>query len=216
MQKPSPLQISFGISFLFHVILFGALGFLGFGATKPSLQQEDNLVTLTLVAAPDEPAAPSPVVKIVAPIQSLPPEKPVEKSVPVEPVKQPTLTGPQPIAAIPQPSQAVVIAKPAQDATTQNAQPDVEAKPNYLKNPEPVYPTLARRRHQEGLVLLMVNVTAQGRVARVEVKKSSGFFLLDDAAVQAVRDWEFQPARLGSRALESKIEVPVRFELKQQ
>jgi len=59
-------------------------------------------------------------------------------------------------------------------------------------------------------------VTTEGRAARVEIKTSSGFSLLDDAAVEAVRDWEFQPARIGSLALESEIEVPVRFELRPQ
>jgi protein TonB len=231
MQKPTQLQVSFGVSILFHAVLFGALGIFGFGASRPALQQEDNLVTLTLLAAPDEPAAPSPVEKIVAPVQPLPTEKPVEKTVPVEPVKQPTSPETKPIILIPQPVQVVVVAKPVSqtefhgdassprpgaDAITVQAQPDVEAKPNYLKNPEPDYPELARRRHQAGLVLLAVKVTAEGRAERVEIKKSSGFSLLDDAAVAAVREWKFQPARLGSFALESEIEVPVRFELSPQ
>jgi protein TonB len=227
MQKPTQLQISFGVSILFHVVLFGALGIFGFSASRPALQQEDNLVTLTLLAAPDEPAAPSPVEKIVAPVQPSPPEKPV----PVEPVKQPTPPEIKPIIPIPQPIQVVVVAKPVSqtefhgdvsslkpgtDAITVRAQPDIQAKPNYLKNPEPDYPELARRRHQAGLVLLAVKVTAEGRAERVEIKKSSGFSLLDDAAIEAVRDWEFQPARIGSLALESEIEVPVRFELSPQ
>ena len=224
------MQISFGISILFHVVLFGALRIFGFSASKPALQQEDSLVTLTLVVAPEEPATPAPVVKIVAPpiVPPLPKEKPVEKMAPIEPIKQPTTPEIKPTVPVPQPVQAVVVAKsfsqtdfhgdassskPGMDAITAQAQPSVEAKPNYLKNPEPVYPKLARRRHQEGLVLLTVNVTAQGRVARIEVKKSSGFSLLDSAAVEAVRDWEFEPARIGSLALESEIQVPVRFEL---
>lgn len=227
MQKPTQLQISFGVSILFHVVLFGALGIFGFSASRPALHQEDDLVTLTLLAAPDEPAAPSPVEKIVAPVQPSPPEKPV----PVEPVKQPTPPEIKPIIPIPQPIQVVVVAKPVSqtefhgdvsslkpgtDAITVRAQPDIQAKPNYLKNPEPDYPELARRRHQAGLVLLAVKVTAEGRAERVEIKKSSGFSLLDDAAIEAVRDWEFQPARIGSLALESEIEVPVRFELSPQ
>lgn len=229
MQKSSQLQISFGISILFHVVLLGALGVFSFNASKPALQQEDNLVTLTLVAAPDEPAAPTPVVKVVAPaiVQSLSPERPV----PVEPIKQPTPPEIKPIIPIPQPVQVVVVekpvaqtdfhgdassAKPGLDATTVQAQPDVAAKPNYLKNPEPDYPELARRRHQEGLVLLAVKVTAQGRAGRVEIKKSSGFPLLDNAAAEAVRDWEFEPARLGALTFASEIEVPVHFELKPQ
>jgi hypothetical protein len=34
--------------------------------------------------------------------------------------------------------------------------------------------------------------------------------------VQAVSDWEFEPARIGSLTFASEIEVPVRFELKRQ
>jgi protein TonB len=104
-------------------------------------------------------------------------------------------------------------AKTGTDATTVEARPSVLAKPNYLINPEPPYPALARQRHQEGLVLLLVKVTPQGRVGQVEIKQSSGFSLLDTAAWQAVRDWKFEPARIGSLAVESEIEVPVRFEL---
>jgi protein TonB len=232
MQKPTPLQISFGVSILFHAAVLGAYAIFGFNASKSALQQGDDLVTLTLVAAPDEPAAPTPVVKVVAPaiVQPLPQQKPVEKTMPVEPLKQPAPPESKPIVPIPQPVQVVVAKpvsqtefqgdasspKPGTDAITVQAQPDIQAKPNYLKNPEPVYPELARRRHQEGLVLLAVKITAQGRAERVEIKKSSGFSLLDNAAVEAVRDWEFQPARIGSLALESEIEVPVRFELRQQ
>jgi periplasmic protein TonB len=232
MQKPSLLQISFGVSILFHVALFGVLGIYSFSTSKPALQQEDNLVTLTLVAAPDEPAAPAPVVKVVAPaiVQPLPVEKPMEKIIPIEQIKQPAPPEIKSIVSIPQPVQVVVAKpvsqtefqgdasspKPGTDAITEQAQPDIQAKPNYLKNPEPVYPELARRRRQEGLVLLAVKITAQGRAASVEIKKSSGFPLLDNAAVEAVRDWEFQPARIGSLALESEIEVPVRFELMPQ
>jgi periplasmic protein TonB len=212
MQKPSLLQISFGISILFHVVLLGALGVFSFSASRPALQQEDNLVTLTLVAAP----------AIVQPL-------PVEKFVPVEPIKHPIPPELESVVPVPQPVQVVVVAKPVSqtefqgdasstkpgaDAVTLQAQPDAEAKPNYLKNPEPDYPELARRRHQEGLVLLAVKITAQGRAERVEIEKSSGFSMLDDAAVEAVRDWKFKAARIGSLALESEIEVPVRFELK--
>jgi protein TonB len=81
------------------------------------------------------------------------------------------------------------------------------------KAPEPIYPPAARRRRQEGLVLLAVKVNSHGRAARVAVKQSSGFPLLDDAAMHTVGDWDFQPARIGTLAVESEIEVPVRFKL---
>ena len=91
----------------------------------------------------------------------------------------------------------------------------MKAAPNYLKNPEPPYPPAARRRHQEGVVLISIHVTAQGRAEKVEIKQSSGYPLLDEAALNAVRDWEFVPARIGTIALASEIEVPVHFKIAQ-
>jgi periplasmic protein TonB len=63
------------------------------------------------------------------------------------------------------------------------------------------------------LVLLGVKVSDQGLAARVTLKQTSGFPLLDEAALQTVRDWEFEPARINSIAVESEIEVPVHFQL---
>lgn len=87
------------------------------------------------------------------------------------------------------------------------------AKPRYRTNPAPIYPPLARSRRQEGLVLLRVSVTAEGRASRVELETSSGFSILDEAALEAVREWQFEPARMGPRAIGSEIQVPVRFQL---
>jgi periplasmic protein TonB len=220
MQKPSPLQICFGISILLHVALFSAMGIFGYFPARPAHQSQGDFITLTLVATPDEPAPP-PAVKAVAPVQPLPAEKLVENPAPIEPSKRPVLSEPQPAIVIPPPVQATVAPRQMSQTDFHDygppatpAQPDTAVKPDYLKNPEPVYPEQARRRHEEGLVLLAVTVTAQGRAGRVEIKKSSGFPLLDNAAAQAVTDWQFQPARLNSVALESEIEVPVRFELR--
>ena len=102
---------------------------------------------------------------------------------------------------------------PGEPPATNHGGMGVRAVPEYRKNPEPSYPVAARRRHQEGLVLVSVVVTSAGRPARVEIKESSGFPLLDDAAIEAVKGWEFEPARLDSVAVESKIEVPLRFKL---
>jgi TonB family protein len=49
--------------------------------------------------------------------------------------------------------------------------------------------------------------------AGVEVKTSSGFPVLDAAALRPVSQWEFEPARIGLQTFESEIEVPVRFKL---
>lgn len=52
-----------------------------------------------------------------------------------------------------------------------------------------------------------------GRPLAVKVEESSGHTVLDEAALAAVRDWEFQPMMAGPLALASAVEVPVRFYL---
>jgi protein TonB len=93
------------------------------------------------------------------------------------------------------------------------SKPGKSAHPRYRHNPPPEYPALARQRRQEGVVLLAVRVTAKGKAGEVTVKKSSGFPLLDEAAMRTVRRWEFEPARSGGLPVESDTEVPVRFQL---
>ena len=62
-------------------------------------------------------------------------------------------------------------------------------------------------------MLLAVKVGVEGRATSIALKQSSGYAALDAAAIEAVRDWEFEPARLGATPVVSNIEVPVRFQL---
>lgn len=90
---------------------------------------------------------------------------------------------------------------------------DVDAVPRYGDNARPVYPPLARLRGYEGVVLLVVDVLADGRVGQVEIKRSAGHGILDRAALEAVRTWRFEPGRREGRAVTMSVEVPVRFVL---
>ena len=83
----------------------------------------------------------------------------------------------------------------------------------YLSNPKPDYPAEARRERQEGVVLVSVEVGADGRAGEVSLGRSSGFPLLDEAAVEAVRRWSFAPAEEAGVPVSSRVEVPVRFSL---
>lgn len=172
------------------------------------------------------PASMASVQEIIAQeVQPIP--KPPEPSpAPNPPLPAPVTEGkaaaPQPTtqAAPPSPSapllEAATRPRPTtavSSTVTTGAVPSLRATPIYRVNPEPPYPATARRRRQEGRVLLAVRVTSQGRASRIELKQSSGFPALDEAAWQAVRGWEFEPARLGALAVESEIEVPVRFKL---
>ncbi|HSD60344.1 MAG TPA: energy transducer TonB [Burkholderiales bacterium] len=83
----------------------------------------------------------------------------------------------------------------------------------YLSNPPPDYPVAARRRGQEGTVLLSVLVSEAGLPKEIRLAKSSGTPVLDEAALEAVKGWKFVPARQGAQSVAAWVEVPIRFRL---
>ena len=78
---------------------------------------------------------------------------------------------------------------------------------------KPRYPESARRQGVEGTVLLKVRVTEQGRVEVVQLERSTGHQDLDQAAIEAVRRWRFEPARRGNQATAVWALIPVTFKL---
>jgi protein TonB len=87
------------------------------------------------------------------------------------------------------------------------------AHPDYLRIPQPHYPAVARQNGWQGRTVLRVEIRSDGHVGTVEVLHSSGYAVLDDAAVEAVRAGEFMPARVGGKPASSVVEVPIRFQL---
>lgn len=82
---------------------------------------------------------------------------------------------------------------------------------DYLHNPAPAYPSQSRRLKEEGTVLLLVRVSDQGTPISVEIRTSSGFERLDEAGLQAVRQWRFVPAKRGSDNVAASVLVPIQF-----
>jgi len=85
--------------------------------------------------------------------------------------------------------------------------------PNYGVNPKPDYPRIAKRHGYEGLVVLNVFVMESGSVGKIEIRKSSGYDVLDNSALDAVKKWVFIPGRKNGRAIPSWVVVPIRFDL---
>lgn len=83
----------------------------------------------------------------------------------------------------------------------------------YLHNPAPAYSLQSRQLNEEGRVLLSVLVSAQGAALSVQIKQSSGYARLDEAALEAVRQWRFVPAKRGAEAVEGWVVVPIFFRL---
>ena len=94
-----------------------------------------------------------------------------------------------------------------------NMQVVQEAVPLYRKNPPPYYPGTARRRGYQGIVMLSVLVNEKGRVENLWVAESSGYRILDNSAIKAVRDWAFEPATKANKKVVMWVNVPIRFQL---
>ena len=77
----------------------------------------------------------------------------------------------------------------------------------------PVYPESARRRGQQGRVILQVNVSPEGRPVTVSVEQSSGVPSLDAAALTAVERWRFVPATQAGVPVAATADVPILFRL---
>lgn len=87
------------------------------------------------------------------------------------------------------------------------------ADADYLNNPPPKYPAIAQSRGWEGQVMLNVHVLANGRADIVNIELSSGRKTLDDAAIRAVTEWRFVPAKRGQTPIDGWVQVPIDFKL---
>ena len=87
----------------------------------------------------------------------------------------------------------------------------VEQKPELLRSVNPVYPEMARRAGLQGQVLVSFIVTKEGRVAEPQVLKGPEIFRA--AALEAVRQFRFEPAMQNDRAVAVRMTIPIRFSL---
>ena len=90
---------------------------------------------------------------------------------------------------------------------------DADYKSDGLKNAQPNYPLYARKMNQEGVVMLSVEVLTDGSAGDVRVATSSGIKLLDQAALEAVKRWNFKPAKKDNVLYVQRLSIPIVFSL---
>jgi protein TonB len=181
--------------------------------------------------APPEEPTPTPIEPPApAPLAAEPPPPDVAQPVPEEPpppAQKPPARHPAAHArsapttphAGAAPSHEATPAEP-QSAATGSANPSATAaivppRPvaGMETNRAPTYPEAARRRGEQGRVMLRVSVSPEGAPLDVEVMGTSGHPSLDSAALSAVRQWRFIPATQAGRSVAAVAEVPIRFRL---
>ncbi len=93
------------------------------------------------------------------------------------------------------------------------AAPDVEARlaAASLKEHPPKWPAIVAEQHLSGLVVLLIQVDKDGTRKNVKVGVSSGDHDIDQAAMLAALDWEFQPATLKGKPVRSLLQLPLPY-----
>ena len=127
---------------------------------------------------------------------------------------------PSPPAETPAPSSSPAAAKSAPAAPTSSAsaaavsdEPVRVSNPNYAGACPIAYPERARKRNQEGTVVIHALIGPDGKPIEVTVAESSGHRLLDEAARDAIADCAFVPQRVGGQAVKAIVEIPIPFKL---
>lgn len=110
--------------------------------------------------------------------------------------------------SVTKPVSAVSVKMLPQDLGTESILP-----PDFANNRPPQYPAAAVARRWEGIVLLRLEIDESGRVTAVDLQSSSGYPLLDEAAVAAIREWRAKPAMRNGRPAATVEFLPVRFRL---
>ncbi|WP_435635032.1 energy transducer TonB [Pseudomonas solani] len=146
------------------------------------------------------------------------PEAPARKVARVEPKPQPrpqSRPSSEPsvahaAASAPQPA-------PAQQVAIAAKLPKAEVvidQPSFLTPPKPpIYPAQARRRNQQGVVLVEVRLDERGGLREMKLLRSSGIESLDEAAINAVASWRFRAEVQDGEPVPSRVRIPIEFAL---
>jgi protein TonB len=84
-------------------------------------------------------------------------------------------------------------------------------EPKKLKDIKPTYPDIAKQARVQGIVILECTISPQGKVTDVKVLR--GIPLLDQAAVDAVKQWVYTPTLLNGVPVPVIMTVTVNFKL---
>ncbi len=84
--------------------------------------------------------------------------------------------------------------------------------PKALYDPEPEYSEEARKAKYQGVVVLWVVIGPDGRPRDIKVQRSLGMGL-DEKAIEAVKQWKFEPARKDGQPVAVQVNIEVNFRL---
>jgi len=88
---------------------------------------------------------------------------------------------------------------------------DLPVVPRKMVDVRPQYPEIARAAHVEGTIIMEAVLDTSGRVTQIRILRSVP--MLDQAAVDAVRQWRYTPSLYGGHPVSVLMTITVRFTL---
>ena len=212
-QVSRNLIIALGVV-VFHV---GALWALQTGLLRravevliPAEVLSELIEPPTPKVVPPPPVVPTPVKQRMAQAPVPAPPAPQQPLAIADTTPSPTApTGvvtPVPVSA---PVAAPVMVAPAAPARVELPSSNAD----YLQNPKPAYPPLSKRLGEQGKVVVRVLIGLDGTAQQAEIKQSSGFDRLDQAALNTVLRWRYVPGKRAGVAEAMWFNVPISFVL---
>ena len=182
-------------------------------ATAPAPSQKKNAVPLAFPspATPPAPTPPAPVMPVTPPLTAS--SSPASASPPASPATTAATSASGSRGALTPEGERSNSSSVSASANTaaDDRQPTVDA--SFRGNPLPLYPPMSRRLGEQGVVVLRILIDANGRAVDVQVQRSSGSARLDQAALEAIREWRFIPARRGGKPVPEWYEWRWEFRL---
>jgi protein TonB len=125
------------------------------------------------------------------------------------PAPQPSAPEPGDVAAGANPSVVATLTPHVVEPSLATRVSSGATPPRLVRKVDPVYPRPALMLRLQGTVVLRATITSQGTVENVRVE--SGNQVLAGAAVQAVRQWRYQPQLLNGQPVETDTTISVTF-----
>ena len=111
----------------------------------------------------------------------------------------------------------ITLQEPPEPPSTPPLTPEVQlpsTDADYADGCRPIYPAMSKRLGEQGKVTLKVLVGSDGLPKQVEIRNSSGFERLDNAAREAMMRCRFSPGKVGGIAQSMPYDAPVNFVLR--
>jgi len=202
VYRPKSVLFFIAISLIVHAALAAFAYKTGIFVTDDIDNMPAKRVSILL--AEPTPITPPPI----QPVKPKPKQIKKRKVVTQAPAPKKVSVKPTPVKKVIKPvAPKIIPKKAASPLPLPVSKPTVFASPQPSYQPKPKYPSIARRRGTEGVVIFEISIANNGHVNQAIIIQSSGSSALDRSALKTIKTWRFPASRFNSLStVKQKIE----------